>query len=197
MARSLSLAMFVVLGCKLDNPAFEDGDGVADDSTSKDSGSEAPGESGTSVGESSSDDPSSSSTSATDDPSSSSTDDPSSSSSTDDPTSSSTDGFTSSDTSDSFTTEGTSSESTGDTDLQMCPIPLFVIDCPSCLQTACCPEFSDLLCINGKDDACHCHLLCLLDPNNPCQCPVDPDKSAQAQAIFDCGQDQCLDFCVL
>jgi hypothetical protein len=198
-----------VLGCKLDNPAFEDGQEFADENgTFETSGAEqdvgSTDESGASdqdsnasntlegsstVGEdtTSSDDASTIDSSTID--SSTTDDDPS--------TSSSDDGMS---TSESGTTEetGSSSEDTLDGPIESCP-QVVIVDCKTCIQSNCCFDDGDLACIEGSDVPCGCVLDCLIDTDAMANCgdacEAGNEPLAHANQLYTCTMNFCEQWC--
>jgi hypothetical protein len=193
-----ALLTMLVLGCKLDNPAFEGGDEFAEDqgTSGDEQDGSSTGESGDAdQGTSESNTLDGSSTATTDDDPTTTNDDPTNdgSSTSDDATS------TSTSTDSTSTTEDTSDtfSDTLDGPIMNCPITVLQ-DCKSCIQNMCCFEDGDLACIEGVDVKCGCVLDCLLDGGGMVDCSfceADPLGEANANGLYTCALAQCEQWC--
>ncbi len=196
--RSLLVLVLALLGCTRENPAFEGGDELLDESSDKASEGASVGSEGASgsVGE----------TANTSDPTTSTTDpsttDPSTSESTTDP--STTDPSTSESTTDPSTSESTTdpSESTTeplttdglDAPIAACPQILFVLTCMDCITVECCLEDANSWCFEANND-CHCMLTCLANGTHVdiCDnmCTPNANDYATALELHECGKLKC------
>lgn len=206
----LTCMPLLMVACTLPNPAFESGDGVADETRGKDSGtlegtsvnesgdaeasSSSMGESSSvgesSMGESSSDAESSSSSTGNDGSSSSGTEGSSSSTGNDGSSSSGTEEGSSS----SSTTNGDSTSTDGVDTLNECAFVPTGNDCLNCAvsNADCCPND----CFD-PEGGCGCLILCQLQDTDCGSCPVVPliDQLTANNTVV-CLANACDPFCL-
>jgi hypothetical protein len=214
-ARLVPLMLVVAFGCRLPNPAFEDGeagdsgdvfgDGSTDEAGSS-MGESSPSGSSSIDGESDEQSASSDTLESSSDGFDTSSDGfESSSGSSSDGVDTSSDGSesmtgSSSDTFESSSEEMSSEEMSSDgldaPDL-MCPQVFPAEDCFTCMNNNCCTDL-DVACFQGMDDKCHCTLQCLSNGGDGCgmECGADPLVEAHAQMIYQCGKSECPQLCI-
>jgi hypothetical protein len=198
--------LVLVLGCRLDNPAFEDGQEFGDDQASVETHGDE--QDGSSTDESGDADQGSSDSNTLDGSSTATSDAESTTSDAESTTTN--DGSTSESTSEESTSEESTSEESSSTDvdsfsdtldgpIMACPIVDVIIDCKTCIQAHCCFEESDMGCLDGSDPKCTCVLDCLIDTNAQADCAMACEAADEpfnhASGMYTCTINQCEQWC--
>jgi hypothetical protein len=190
------IVMVAALGCRLENPAFEDDGDDTDDDDDDDDDAAAEQEAGSSIGENTdaADDPidgESETTTSNSDADGSSEESAGEESTSEESTSEESAGEES-------TSEESASEGVDGLDAPepLCPVVFPEETCFDCMQNHCC-DMLDLECFEGDDFMCKCTLECLSQGGDNCavDCGAGPLEEDHATDIFDCGVSMCPNLC--